>query len=83
MNPLKPYQQKAEAKIKKFTDQLIAKSTPPTYYETIVNSQQWEDWVKYNEDSMEWDVYESMETGWLSDGHFQAFIKFCKRDYEI
>jgi len=55
----------------------------PTFYETVAHSPQWQAWVKYNEENMSneevkcFDVHESMETGWLSDNHFQEFIEYC------
>lgn len=48
----------------------------PTYYDTIVHSQEWQAWVKYQEKAQEFDVHESMECGWLSPEHFQAFLKW-------
>ena len=54
------------------------KQENPTYYETIVNSPIWQEWTKHQEEVMEWDVNESIETGWLSDGHWQAFISWIK-----
>jgi hypothetical protein len=53
----------------------------PTFYHTVVDSPQWKEWVKFNEETPNFDVHESMECGWLSEKHFQAFIEFCK-DYE-
>jgi len=50
----------------------------PTFYSTIVNSPQWQQWVKENETNPQFDVHESMETGWLSQAHFQAFLEYCK-----
>lgn len=50
----------------------------PTFYSTVVTSPQWETWVKQNEEHPEYDVHESIETGWLSQKHFQAFLEFCK-----
>lgn len=57
----------------------IKKYTNPTFYDTIVASQKWREWVKENEQNPQFDVHESMETGWLSNNHFQAFIEFCKK----
>lgn len=50
--------------------------TNPNFYRTVVSSRQWQAWVKYNEQSLDWDVHESMECGWLSPEHFQAFLRF-------
>jgi hypothetical protein len=49
----------------------------PSFYQTVVNSDQWQDWIVENEQRPKWDVHESMELGALSPGHFQAFIEFC------
>jgi hypothetical protein len=53
----------------------------PTFYGTVVSSKEWQAWVKENEQNPKWDVHESMETGWLSPGHFSAFLNFTK-NYE-
>ena len=51
----------------------------PTFYETVVGSPEWQLWVKENETNPRYDVHESMETGWLSQGHFDAFLNFVKK----
>jgi hypothetical protein len=56
--------------------------TNPTFYETIVSSPQWQEWVKVNEENPQWDVHESMECGWLSAGHFQAFLEWTQKPEE-
>jgi hypothetical protein len=48
----------------------------PSFFTTIINSPQWKEWVNYNEQIPKFDVYESMECGWLSEKHFQAFMSF-------
>lgn len=48
----------------------------PTFYDTIIASPQWQAWVKENEVRPRYDVHESMECGWLSPQHFQAFMLF-------
>jgi hypothetical protein len=48
-----------------------------TFYRTILDSPQWQAWVAYNERDPLFDVHESMETGWMSQTHFQAFLAFC------
>lgn len=55
----------------------------PTYYQTVVHSPQFQLWVKYNEslDQPMFDTPESLECGWLSQNHFQAFLEFCNRIY--
>jgi hypothetical protein len=60
---------------------MITNSEYPTFYETIVNSDQWRLWVVENEQNPKWDVHESMEIGALSPGHWLAFLNFC-RTYE-
>lgn len=54
------------------------KEKDQSFYHTVVSSDAWQAWIKKNEDFPQWDVYESMELGLLSAGHFQAFIEFCK-----
>jgi hypothetical protein len=49
----------------------------PTYYKTVVNNVFWKEWIKENEKTPHFDVCESMECGWLSDRHFNAFLKFA------
>ena len=50
----------------------------PIFLQTICKSPQWKKWVKYQREKQEFDVAESMECGWLSDKHWQAFLKFAK-----
>lgn len=53
----------------------------PEFYETIIKSQQWQEWGKVaHEEGFDW--HESTETGWLSDKHFQAFLNFCNKPRE-
>ncbi len=49
-----------------------------SYYRTLIDSPQWQLWVKKNEEAPRWDVYESMELGIISEGHLQAFFNFVK-----
>lgn len=49
----------------------------PTFYKTIVNNVFWQQWVKDNERKPKFDVHESIECGWISDRHFNAFLKFA------
>ena len=49
-------------------------SQNPTYYETIVKSEIWKEWTKHCEQNQLFDIWESIECGWLSDEHWQAFI---------
>jgi len=55
----------------------------PTFKKTICKSQIWQEWIKYQEKKMEWDVGESTECGWLSDEHWEAFISWVKIHYKI
>jgi hypothetical protein len=48
-----------------------------TFYATVVKNPFWKEWVKDNEKKPKFDVHESMETGWISDRHFNAFLKFA------
>lgn len=50
----------------------------PTYYKTIVNSDIWKEWAKYAEDNLLLDMPESIECGWLSPEHWDAFIKWVR-----
>lgn len=50
----------------------------PTYYETIVKSDIWKEWTQYAEDNMLFDMAESIECGWLSDNHWEAFINWVR-----
>ena len=52
--------------------------TNPTYYETIVNSDIFKEWTRHQEEALEFDIWESIETGWLSPEHWQAFIKWVE-----
>ena len=50
----------------------------PTYYGTVVNNPAWQAWEKVaHEYGYDW--HESVECGWLSPGHFQAFLDWHKR----
>lgn len=54
--------------------------TPPSFYRTIMDSPQWQAWVKHNEETPQYDVHESMELGLMSQNHWQAFIKWVKEN---
>jgi len=56
------------------------KAKHTTFYRTVLDSPQWQSWVRHNELEPHFDVHEAMETGWLSQGHFQAFLAYCKID---
>src|ERR1035437_6837793 len=49
----------------------------PTYHDTIMKNTFWKEWVRDNELKPKFAVHESMECGWLSDRHFNAFLKFA------
>ena len=51
--------------------------TNPTYHQTVVASPQWKAWEKVaHEHGFDW--HESVECGWLSPEHFQAFLAWVK-----
>lgn len=50
----------------------------PTYYETIVKSDIWKEWTKYAQDNLLFDMPESIECGWLSNKHWEEFIKWVR-----
>jgi len=53
------------------------KSINPTYYETIITNPHWREWEHVaHEHGYDW--HESVECGWLSPGHFQAFLDWYK-----
>jgi len=49
----------------------------PTFYKTVVESPQWQEWAEHAE-AQGFSTVESMELGLLSPEHFQAFISFTK-----
>lgn len=55
-------------------------SENPSFYRTIMDSPQWQAWVKHNEETPQYDVHESMELNWFSQNHWQAFIKWVKEN---
>lgn len=56
----------------------LTEDSNPTYHRTIVNSDIWKEWAKLQEEKMQFDIWESIECGWLSDKHWSAFIKWVK-----
>ena len=52
-----------------------------SFWKTIIESPQWEAWSKIGY-KQGFDVEECRECGWLSQGHFQSFIKFIITQYE-
>lgn len=64
------------------TDKTDPDFNQPTYYGTIQANPAWQAWGKVAE-GFGYDWAESTETGWLSEGHFEAFLKWYKNDYEI
>lgn len=57
---------------------LYEQDTQESFYHTVVRSQQWKKWVKYNEKELQFDVHESIECDMISEKHLQAFFKFIK-----
>jgi len=54
------------------------KKKNPTFYRTVVNSEEWQEWEKIAyKKGFDWS--ESTECGWLSDKHFSAFIRWIKK----
>lgn len=49
-----------------------------TFYGTVIQSKEWYEWEKVAH-TFGYDWHESTETGWLSPGHFQAFLEFVRR----
>lgn len=60
----------------KLKNELKQHTKKETYYSTIVNSSIWNEWKKHCEETMEWDLHESIECGLLSDKHWQAFLSW-------
>ena len=59
--------------------------TNPTFYDTVVHSKEWKAWEEYlhqeaMQDRLHFDIDESIECGWLSENHWNAFIKFTKQE---
>jgi len=48
-----------------------------TFFGAVVSSPQWELWQKNQRKNPTRDLSEVEETGVMSDGHFQEFLKFC------
>ena len=52
-------------------------TTNPTYYDTVVGSPEWQEWENVaHMHGFDW--HESVETGWLSPQHFQAFLGWVR-----
>lgn len=51
-----------------------------SFWKTVVESPQWLAWVKENQREPKFDIDECQECGWISQKHFQAFIKFIKNE---
>jgi len=45
---------------------------------TLIESREWDLWVKENKRKMQYDVYETEDCGWMSAKHWNSFIKFIK-----
>lgn len=52
----------------------------PSFWKTIIESQEWKNWKKDNDN---WDWSENEELGILSDNHWNAFIKLLKKQQKI
>ena len=57
----------------------------PTFYQTVVHSKEWKAWTEYLhqealQDRLHFDIDESVECGWLSDRHWNAFMEFTNRE---
>lgn len=52
--------------------------THPSFWKSVVESPQWGKWgeIAYEKG---WDYDECRECGWMSQKHFQEFLKFCKK----
>lgn len=50
----------------------------PTFFRTMIDSPQWQAWTEHAE-AQGFSTVESMELGFLSPEHFQAFITFCTK----
>jgi hypothetical protein len=51
----------------------------PSIWKTVIESPQWKKWHDYAWPKMLYDFPEVEELGIISEGHFQEFIKFCKK----
>lgn len=51
----------------------------PTFYETVVHSPQWQAWTKVAH-TYGYDWHESTECGWLSENHFDSFIRWVTEE---
>lgn len=47
-----------------------------SFWKTITESPQWEEWSKSQDINTKYDMAEVEECGWISQEHFQAFLKF-------
>ena len=48
--------------------------------ETVIESPQWKAWQKKQQQKMTYDMPEVEEVGYISQKHFQDFIKFVKKN---
>lgn len=56
-----------------------SKGMSPTFFRTITESPVWKDWVRYQEsEAHEYDVNESMELGFISPEHWEAFMRYIQ-----
>jgi len=59
--------------------------TNPTFYDTVINSKEWKAWAEHLhqealQERLHFDIAESVECGWLSENHWNAFIEFTKQE---
>jgi len=57
----------------------------PTFYDTVIHSKEWKAWAEYLhkealEERLHFDIDESIECGWLSENHWNAFIEFTRQE---
>jgi hypothetical protein len=62
------------------TDKTDPDFNQPTYYGTLVANPAFQAWEKVaHEHGYDW--HESVETGWMSPKHLQAFLDWYKNNY--
>ena len=51
-----------------------------SFWKTVLESLQWKAWQKKQQQKMTYDMSEVEELGYISQEHFQDFIKFVKKN---
>jgi len=51
-----------------------------SFWKTVIESPQWKAWQKEQSRNMTYDMPEVEELGYISQGHFQDFMKFVKEN---